>query len=127
MSFWQCPTDALNDVEEAALAIATGREHIEKLDIVWLDDEELKADGQILRNTKGRTAVTNMASKHVDAARLDYARLGKVARRVVDAIEANRYRRFTRARVKRLIEDALEQGRIDKDALHEGLRAGLTS
>lgn len=125
LSFWQCPSNATNDVEEAALAIATGREHIEKLDIIWLHDEDLKADGQFLKSTEGRTAVTSMATMHVDASRLDYVRLGRIARRVITAIEANRYRRFTRARVKSLIEEALEQGRIDQGALHEGLRAEL--
>ena len=127
LSFWQCPTDTASDVEEAALAIAAAREHLEKLDIVWLDDEELRADGQTLMNTAGSTPVTDLTSQHVDVSRLDHVRLGRVARRVVAAIEADRYHRLTRARVKKLIVAAIEQGRIEVAALDERLRAEVAS
>ncbi len=123
LSFWQCPTDARGDVDEAALAIAVARERLDRLDIIWLDNEELQADGQTLRNTEGRTPVTDMATKHVDVTGLDYGRLGGVARRVVAAIEEDRYCRLTRASVKRLIEAAVGQGRIDLDALDDRLRS----
>ena len=96
MSFWRCPTDATSDVEEAALAIATGREHLEKLDLVWLDDEELQADGQFLTNTEGYTPVMDLAPLHVDVSRLDYVRLGKVASRIGTAIEEKRFYRLTK-------------------------------
>ena len=127
LSFWQCPTDTASDVNEAALAIAAGRERVDRLDIVWLADEELQADGQTLRNIEGRTPVTDMAAMHVDVSRLDYVRLGRVACRVVTAIEADRYRRLTRARVKRLIVAAVGQGRIGRDTLHDRLRAEVAS
>ena len=126
LSFWRCPNDTDSNVEEAALAIAAAGQRVDRLDIIWLADEELQADDQILRKTEGRTPVTNMTAMHIDVSRLDYVRLGRVARRVVTAIEANRYRRFTRARVKSLIEEALGQGRIDRGALHEGLRSEVS-
>ena len=127
LSFWQCPTDTLSDVEEAALAIAAASERVDRLDIVWLDDEELQADGQTLRNTAGSTPVTDLASQHVDVSRLDHIRLGRVALRVVAAIEADRYHRLTKARVKKLIVEAIEQGRIEVAALDERLRDEVAS
>ena len=127
LSFWQCPTDTASDVEEAALAIAAAREHIDRLDVVLLDDEELQADGQALANTEGRTPVTDLAPLHVDVSRLDYARLGRVAKRVAGAIEEKRHRRITRARVKKLIAAAVEKGRIDLDDLESGVREEVAS
>ena len=122
LSFWRCPRDTDDDVEEAALAIAAGGERVDRLDIVWLDDQELQDDGLTLRNDAGRTPVTPLADLHVEVSRLDYARLGSVARRVVAAIEADRCRRLSRGRVKRLIVAAVEQGRIDPDALQSKVR-----
>lgn len=127
LSFWQCPSEAVGDVEEAALAIAAARDRVERLDIIWLTDEELQADGQTLRNTEGRTPVTDMAAMHVDVSKLDYIRLGRVAHRVGAALEADRYRRLTKARVKTLIKAAVGQGRVDLEALEDRLRAEVTS
>ena len=126
LSFWQCPTDATRDVEEAALAIAAARERVDRLDIVWLDDQELQDDGQTLRNSEGRT-VPRLAHLHVEVFRLDYVRLGSVAHRIVAAIRENRYRRLTRGDVKRLITAAVEQGRIDLDALQDKVRAEVAT
>ena len=123
LSFWRCSTDSDCDVEEVALAIAAAGERVDRLDIVWLADEELQNDGHVLKNTEGRTPLTGMAAMHVDVSRLDYVRLGRVARRVVDAIKEDRYCRLRKARVKSLIEEAVRQGRIDRSALHEKLRA----
>ena len=70
LSFWRCHTETNSDVEEAALAIAAAGNRIDKIDIVWLVDDELRADGQTLRNSDGRTPipdlVTDIALKFVD-------------------------------------------------------------
>ena len=105
LSFWQCGTGTRNDVEDAALAIAAGRDDVAKLEVVWLADEELRADGQTLRTTAGRTPVGELVSRHVDVCQLDYARLGTLARQVLRAIEAGRYLRLTQARVTKILAD----------------------
>ena len=69
LSFWQCPTDTDSGVVEAALAIPAAGNRLEKLDIVWLADEELQSDGQTLIDTEGRTPVTDMVAMHVDVSR----------------------------------------------------------
>lgn len=125
LSFWRCSTDSDRDVEEAALAIASAGDRIDRLDIVWVDYEDLQSDNHAMADTEGRTPITDMVVKHVDVSRLDYVRLGMVARRVAGAIEASRCRRLTRRRVKALIEEAVLQGRVDPDALGEGIRAEL--
>ena len=127
LSFWRCRTDTASDVEEAALAIAAAGTRIDRLDIVWLADDKLQDNGLNLANSTGRTPVTDMADQHVDLIRLDCVRLGSVARRVIDAIEAERHCRLTKAHVKRLIVSAIGQGRIDRATLHDRLREDLAS
>ena len=123
LSFWRCRAETNGDVEDAALAIAATRDHIDKIDIVWLADDELRADGQRLRNSEGRTPVTELVGLHVDVDCLDYVRLGRIARRIVTAVEEKRYRRITRARVKKLLADAVEQGRVKLAGLQTSVQA----
>lgn len=125
LSFWKCATETNGDVEEAALAIAAAGDRLDRLDIVWLVDDELQADGQTLKNTDGRTPVRELADRHVDVCKLDYTRLGKVARRVVAAMEEKRCCRLSKANVKKLLSAAVGHGRIDLDALSGNLRAEI--
>ncbi len=117
LSFWQCGLGETAEVEEAALAIAAAGDRVDRLDLVWIAYDELLADGQSLRNTEGRTPVTDLVSRHVDVCGLDYVRLGKVACRVVTAIEENRYCQLTKARVTKLLALAVRTRRIDLDDL----------
>ena len=125
LSFWQCPSESDEDVEAVVLAIATARDHFEELDVVWLDYEELQADGQTLQNTKGFTPIKDMVDMHVDVSRLDYLRLGKVAERIAASLEMGRFRTISKARVKALIQGAIEQDRVNLDGVNAKLRARL--
>ena len=125
LSFWRCRTGANDDIEDAVLAIAAAGERLDKLDIVWLADNELQADGHTLKDTEGRTPVADLSEKHVDICKLDYVRLGKVAQRVAAAIEEQRFRRLTKARVRGLLVAAVQQGRIIPDQLADRLRAEI--
>ena len=123
LSFWQCGIGGEAEVEEAALAIAAAGDRVDRLDIVWLSDDELQADGQKWDETVGRTPVRELIRRHVDVSRLDYVRLGKVAHRVVAAIEEDRYLRLTKVRVKSLLAAAVEQGRVALEDLEEKVQA----
>ena len=81
--------------------------------------EELQAEGQHWLESEGRTPVTNMVGRHVDVCRLDYVRLGKIARCIADAIREDRYKRLTKRNILRLLVSAVEQRRVDMTALGE--------
>ena len=125
LSFWRCSSGTRGDFEYAALAIAAGRKEVAKVEIVWLDDEDMQADGQTLTDTDGRTPITELVSLHVDMCRLDYERLGKVARRVVTALDEERYLRLTRARVRTLLASAVSGGRVNLEDLNEKIQSEL--
>ena len=125
LSFWRCGDGERAEVNEAALALAAAGTRVDKIDVVWLAADELRSDGQTLQDTEGRTPVLGLAELHVDACRLDYIRLGKVAQRIFTAIQKEQYRRLGKARVKGLLAEAVGQGRIDPDDLEKRVREEL--
>ncbi len=125
LSFWQCEPTSENGVEEAALAIAAAGNHIDKVDIVWFDREELTNGRQYCKQVDGRTPVADLAPKHVDVCQLDYVRLGEIARCITGAIKGGQCLRFTRADVKKLIKVAIEQQRVQMNELGDRIREEL--
>lgn len=122
LSFWQCGIGEKAEIEDVVLAIAAGRDDVAKVEIVWLDGGELKADGQTLVDTDGRTPVASLVKRHVDVCKLDYERLGKVAHRVITAIAKNQCRRLTKKRVKDLLAAAVKQGRVKLADLSDSIQ-----
>ena len=112
LSFWRCPTEDGDDIEKAALAIAAARDSVDKIEIVWLVEDELRDDGQYLEDTKGQTPVLELTGLHVDVCRLDYVRLGNVADHIIRAIEKKRYRRLSKRCVTNLLATAVKQKQV---------------
>ncbi len=123
LSFWRCSTETTDDLEKAALAIAAARDRVDKIEIVWLAEDELLDTGQYLKNTDGQTPVLELTRLHVDVCRLDYVRLGKVAHHIINAIEKKRYRRLSRRCVTDLLVAAVRQERVEISRLQKGVQA----
>lgn len=123
LSLWRCGFGTPEEIEDVILAVAAGRQRIEKVELVWVDEEDLRSDGQFLVNTDGRTPVPDLVSLHIDVGRLDYVRLGQVASLVMSAFDEGRYCRMTRKRVRELLVSAMNDGRVDAEGLHETIRA----
>ena len=119
LSFWRCGNGMEAEVEEAVLAIAAAGERVDKLDIVWVNEDELQTDGQTLQDTTGFTPVTELVDRHVDICRLDYIRLGNVAHHVITAIEEDRYIRLSKGRVANILVAAVEQERVNLNDLEK--------
>lgn len=122
LSFWRCDAGTSGDVEEAVIAMVAAGDQLDKVDVVWLSDEELQADGLILKDTEGNTPVADLADRHVDVCGLDYGRIGTIAVHVVAAINSKRFRRLTKANVKKLLLTALQQGRFSLNDISPKLR-----
>ena len=125
LSFWQCSTEAVSDLEEAVLAIAAAGQRLDKIEVVWMAVDDLRNDGLILKGSNGRTPVADLADQHVDICHLDYVRLGKVARHVVESIEHGRHRHFSKKDVKELLLTANRRERINPSKLAGGLKKEL--
>ena len=125
LSFWQCGSGTEEELNEAVLALAAGGQKVENIEIVWVAHDELSSDGQSLDTTAGRTPVAELVERHVDLSSLDYVRLGRVADRVVAAVEQGRHRRVTRRRVIKILANAVQQGRLNPSDLEEKVRIAV--
>lgn len=113
LSFWRCGSASDEELDDAVLALAASSTRLDKIDLVWVSEADLQADGQELVDTKGQTPVQDLIEKHVDAQQLDYERLGKIAAKVALAINGCRFRRVSKQRVKSLLAKAMERQRVE--------------
>ena len=125
LSLWRCGGATERDIEEVALALAASSEQPSKIDIVWIDEDDLLQDGHILQPTEGRTPVRDLRNHHIDLCGLDYKRLGLVAYRVFDAIRSEQYRTVSRRTVINILSNAISQNRLDIYDLKEKVRRDL--
>ncbi len=109
-------------MDEAVLALAAGGGRVDKIEVVWLAEEDLRNDEQKYHETEGNTKVNELENQHVDMYLLDYVRLGKVANRIVSAIEDCRYRRLSKQQVLTLIAAAVRQKRVELADLKENVQ-----
>lgn len=76
LSFWHCDSSDNDDIEDAVLAISSGRYSVQKVELIWLSRPQLESAGQDLAQTDGSTPVADLVDSHVDVRSLDYQRLG---------------------------------------------------
>ncbi|MCY4398361.1 MAG: hypothetical protein OXE96_03320 [Gemmatimonadetes bacterium] len=119
LSFWQCGQATESEVSDAVLALAAGRDRIQKLDIVWILTDELESDGQSIRLTRGKTPVVGLSERHVDVCHLDYRRLGRIGDRVATAIRQDQWKRFRKREIVTLLIAAMRSGRLSETGLTE--------
>lgn len=123
LSFWASPTDDECDLKQVVLALATGLERIDKLDIAWLDSTTVAEAGLTVAKTPGLTKVAKLVDTHRDIERLDLVRLGRVTSLLDMAINCKQHNRYNKRTVVRLIADAIEDGSLELEELAEKVRA----
>jgi hypothetical protein len=122
LSFWAYVGDQDSGIRDAALAHASTRDSVEKLDLVWLPETAFSQDEISFENSPGNTPVAAMRTKHMDAVSLDLVRLGTVARRVAEAIAAKRYKRMTRKDVLKVLGGAVGENVLNLDDVSTKVR-----
>ena len=122
LSFWKCGGGTRTEVEDAVLALTSAWHQVDKIDIVWIAEDELTSSGNKLRCRAGITPVTDLVDRHVDVYCLNYARLGEIALCIVNAIAAGRYLRLTRTAVTKVLIAAVDGQRVELEALGTKVR-----
>lgn len=125
LSFWRSPSGAESDFKDVVLAIASGRDRVDKIEIVWFDRDDLEFDGLELVQSDGNTPISDLSKLHADVLRLDYTRLGKIAGRIASAIAGDQYCRVPRARVQQLLVAAIYEQRLEIDNLNEKIQTEI--
>lgn len=122
LSFWSCPTAEAPELERAALAIATARDQLDRIDLVYLDDASIRENGLATMMTPGNTPVPSLRDMHVDIHGLDRVRLDRVAGLVAGAHRSNAGLKLSQLRLLSVIVDAVQQGLVEVDSLRGDLR-----
>ena len=120
LSLWVCTNES--ELESVVVALASGSDRLDKLDIAWMDLAQLEDQGLVVKATQGATPVVDFRDRHRDVVDLNYGGLGKFAGLFVSALRKDQCRRFTRADVVALLKKALEARRLDLRDLKEGVR-----
>ncbi len=122
LSFWQCGSAKTYDLHEVVLALASNFQRLEKMYVVWVDCNDILANGLQLDQSPGESRVAGLAHLHVDVCRLDYGGLGEVANLVSNAIANCNFDLFERNDVCDILTEAVLSERISIDVLEEKVR-----
>jgi len=120
LSVWQINNE--HDLEKAVLAIVTTLDHLETIDIVILEAKYLNDYNIGIVATPGETPIEDLAEIHRDLAELTYSKLGTLKNHIVERIRANFFKRYTRTKVKKFIQTAIEEGKLELKDLKESVR-----
>ena len=122
LSVWKI--DNINDIDVAVLALSASSktEEIENINVVWMDEDDLKSKGINLDNSqKGDTIVIDLQDKHVNLVKLNYMFLGTIASLIMQELKQNNSKRFPKAYVKNLLVQAYKAKRISQEVCSEKL------
>lgn len=120
LSFWEC-----QDIEDVALAVAGGLDHVQTFDLVLLRKDRFFDVRQV--STPGQTAAVDLRDRHIDLTQLNTDHIQRLAKAIADQVRAEqgRVRRFTQSTITSLLSRAIQEGRVDKDKLKPDVRKRL--
>jgi len=122
LSFWKIENPSDEEIRITALALATGAERIDRLDLAWVEEDGFQDDGLSLNPNDGRTPVVSLRKNHVDVTKLDLDRLCKVAVSVSQAISRGQHQRFTKKELINIIVEAVGKGLLSLSDLAPNVR-----
>jgi hypothetical protein len=120
LSVWRI--DSETELEEAVLAIVSGQDHLDTIDVVMLDDDYLIKCKIPTKEIEGRTPVEDLKHTHRDLSSLDFWAIGMVAEHIVENIKKDKLKRFTQAKLKKIIKDAIANNRLKLSDLKEDIQ-----
>lgn len=126
LSLWKLPSTEAAELDKAAVALAAAGHCIDRLDVAWVAEEDLRARGVSLQDSLGNTPAVAFRDLHVDAEKLDLTGLSAIAQLLARAIrERDQFRRYTKAQVRSLLQASLAAGQIDRSLVDPRLGAEL--
>lgn len=133
LSLW-CFNDE-SEKNELIVAMALGRDHIQKLVYVEMDDEGIQKLGIPIESELGNAdgiIKTEILRKHVNLAKIDFWRLGYVAEYICELVKTeDKHKTVTEKKLLQMIQSCVEEGTIDinqmKDPLKDSFKRHLNS
>lgn len=127
LSFWECHA-TVEDMEETALAVAGGMDHVQPFDLVLIKKARLTEMSH--DNTPGATAVADLRDRHLDYKQLNVDHIHKLAGAIAKQVrqrQPTRIRRFRRDEILGLLDRAIQTGRLQVEDLTDDVRKHFDS
>jgi hypothetical protein len=123
MSVW-----SVENLEDAVLALASTNTSIAIVDVVELDAKRLKQLNFSVYQKDAETPAEQLNNKHYDIVDLDYTTLGVIANEIAsETTKDSAYiKRYSASAVKKILKNAITDGKIKIDALDKNLRNNLS-
>lgn len=123
MSIYEIPSKT--NIDDAFLAIASNFQRLESFDIVTMEKQDLTELYMDCKQIAGVTPVEDLRNTHLDISGLCYHKLGTIANYISYRILEDHYERRTRGQLKDIINNAIDDGRLDRDKLDDRLKDDL--
>ncbi|EHO14686.1 hypothetical protein [Myroides odoratimimus] len=122
LSLWHVKdVDSMND---AILALASGFDRIDTIDVVLLEKDYLNSHFNI-EQTEGKTKVPDLINTHYDICHLTYEKIGNVATYVQEQILSKKIKRYRVVEIATILNEAIALGRLKNEDLKEKVRITL--
>lgn len=127
LSVWEAVTD--DEINDAIVAMALGRDSIAKLCFVYLDENELDRIGiKAIQDESGSAPgieSIDLLNRHMNLQHLDYVRLGSLTDYIYHQLDANKFIIKTKQELNDLLISYKEKGIIATDKIKDHLREKL--
>lgn len=119
LSVWVSDSEA--NLERIVLALALAGDSIDKIDLMVIDEEDLRQLDLELSASPGRTPLRGVSDLHRDIELLDIDRLAELSRRIATRLRNadEPTHRFAKKRIQRMAVHAMTRGDIDLKEVSE--------
>jgi hypothetical protein len=121
LSLWEI--NSKDELNEAVLAICSGMQHIEPIDLAMIPKEKLEDFD--LTQTTGICFVDDLIDTHYDLENMTHKSLGGVAKIIRD-LHSDDITRIDKNKIRDILILAIENKRLDIKALHKNVKEKLT-
>ncbi len=123
LSVWNI--DSEGGLDDAALAIISGGDHVETIWLAAIERESVANSGIELVQSQGKTAVDDLKDTHFDLINLTYPKLGFLARFTSQSFVSDRVKCYTESRLVDILDQAIRSSRLDPTNLGEHIQNTL--
>lgn len=123
LSTWEIESE--DQVLEAVLALSSGFDRLDTIDVIILDKAEVIGRGFEIIETPGLTPIKDLVNTHKDIVNLTFKSLGSFSRLILDTFHKEKVKRVKKGELKKLLLEAIETGRLNIDSLKDGVREKL--
>ena len=115
LSTWEISKES--KIDDAVLAIVSCSDHLDTIDVTYLDSEVLEKKGILTKSSKGKSPIEDLNDFHINLVNLTYPALGIIANVIVENIKKEKFKRYTRGMLKKLLKVAIESGILEQEKL----------